>query len=238
MHKNDHQNTFTQFLSATISSRAILLQLMPGMTAPALLLVGLSECPIFVFSAKLRTNLTPLILWDAWTLATQRIRVSSIDGKTTTWKVFTLSCWLFARDSRLIRYVEVVILNLVALGVVFFPLKSSKLGILLLVISFIRGLMRYFSALVSIHDFFFHTDSIATSVEFEETDRNGRLSTESVNIITLDHIYDDFDGDDRNTYGDERRSSYKATNKHRQTFESSHYASDRINPLREKKSYR
>ena len=228
MRKNEHQNTFSQFLSATVSSRAILLQLIPGMTAPALLFVGLSSCPIFVFSAKLRENLTPLILWDAWTLASQRIiQVPSVSGKPATWKVVLLSCWLFVRDSRLIQYVEVVLLNLVALGVVFFPLQSNVLGIILLFISGIRGMMRFFPSLVSMHDFFFHFDGIATSEELlDEMDRQGRLSTGSVNI-TLDHIYDDFDRDevDNNIvdhsafarmHGFERRSSFsERPNRHR-----------------------
>jgi len=154
LRKLEQRQMFIQFFSATASSRSVLIQMLYGMTAFAVLSVDLSTCPIFVFSKAIQKSLPPLLLTDCWDLATSQVRRGK-GGNPSRWKVLLLSIYLFIADSRLIQYFIILQINFVAFGIVFFPHHISQLVGSLVIVTFIVAISRVCSYTLDLHDFFF-----------------------------------------------------------------------------------
>lgn len=60
---------FADYLSAIVSSRVVLLQLLPYCTIWSIFAVDLAGCPLFVFDSDMQQRLPPFIAWDAYSKA-------------------------------------------------------------------------------------------------------------------------------------------------------------------------
>eukprot|EP00597_Dinobryon_sp_UTEXLB2267_P001762 CAMPEP_0170063888 /NCGR_PEP_ID=MMETSP0019_2-20121128/4588_1 /TAXON_ID=98059 /ORGANISM="Dinobryon sp., Strain UTEXLB2267" /LENGTH=509 /DNA_ID=CAMNT_0010270433 /DNA_START=672 /DNA_END=2201 /DNA_ORIENTATION=- len=153
--KQEQRNMFVQFFSATASSRSVLLQLIPGLTAFAVLSVDLSVCPILVYSDPIRRLLPPLLSTDSWKSAQSQLRRNTNQSHPSSWKVFLLALYLSINDSRLIQYFIILQINCVAFGIVFYPDFIGRLVASLVVVTLIVALFRVGKYYVDVFDFFF-----------------------------------------------------------------------------------
>lgn len=153
--RQEQQSLFAQYFSATASSRSVLLQLIPGLTAFAVLSVDLSVSPIFVYSESIVSYLPPLLSKNSWKCAKSQLRRNTTEVHPSNWKVFLLSVYIYISESRLIQYFIILQINCVAFGIVFFPRFLGQLVVSLVVVTLIVAILRVGKYFVDVFDFFF-----------------------------------------------------------------------------------
>ena len=109
---------FTLYLSALTSCRSVMWQIIPGMTAFAILAVDTSACPILVFSERMRLYLPPLIVYDAWDIAAKEVR-STFNRKPEYWEIFLVACFIWMKKSRLVQFTLQIFINIITFYIVF-----------------------------------------------------------------------------------------------------------------------
>lgn len=149
---------FIQFLSAMTSCRAVLWQLIPGMTAFAILSVDLSSCPIFIVAESVQQWVPLLIVQNSWDIAMSQFAEGCIGGKgkekPQTWQLMVLSFYIFVQESRLIQFIIIVVNSSVAFAIVF----SSNIKvfvILFFIVNIISSLAQTGYSVLLLHQLFF-----------------------------------------------------------------------------------
>ena len=112
------QEMFVNYLSAMTSCRSVIWQVIPGMTAFAILSVDTSMCPVLVFSERMRLYLPPLVAHDVWADAIQELRLTFIyDPKN--WQIFLVASFLWMKNSRLVQFTLQIFVNIISFYIVF-----------------------------------------------------------------------------------------------------------------------
>ena len=153
----ERRSTFVEYLSALTSCRSVMWQLIPGMTAFAIIAVDTASCPIFIFSDELHKQLTPLIMVDAWTIALDRIKRHSVDKekKPQSWQVAAWALFIFVEESRLVQFFIMMMINFVAFCIVFSSIYLQLVLKVFLAIFVFNGAVRFFFTMVPLYQFFF-----------------------------------------------------------------------------------
>ena len=155
----ERRGFFVKYLSAVTSCRSVLWQLIPGMTAVAILSVDLSTCPVFIFSSSIEDNhlLPPLLVRNSWTIAENQIK-DGLGGKPNKkpyyWQLALLSFYIFINESRLIQFVVVVINNSTAFAIVFSSSNLVACVILFLATNLLVGFAQFGYTVLLLHQFF------------------------------------------------------------------------------------
>lgn len=102
-----------QLVSALVSSRVVLIQLIPYLTFVSTLAVDISSSPIFVYNDSLLKLLPPFILKDSTEAAIESLKL--MDNDTELWKVKSMAVYLCVKQSRSIQFVLHLCINLIAL---------------------------------------------------------------------------------------------------------------------------
>ena len=166
---------FVRYLSAMTSCRSVLWQLIPGMTAFAILSVDLSSCPVFIFSKEIdEKHLLPqLLVTNSWSIAEKQIEdgvVGKGNKKPYYWQLALLSFYVVMQESRLIQFSVVVVNNLTAFAIVFGSSNLSAFVILFLVVNLLVGFAQFGYAVLLLHQFFFSKSSDDGNEENKEDD--------------------------------------------------------------------
>ena len=157
----ERRSTFVEYLSALTSCRSVMWQLIPGMTAFAILAVDTAACPIFIFSDELHRELTPLLMLDAWTIALEKIRRRSVDQekKPKNWQVAACALFIFVEESRLVQFFIMIMINFVAFCIVFNSTYLRTVLKVFLAVVLFNGAVRFFFTMVPLYQFFFPAES-------------------------------------------------------------------------------
>lgn len=115
---NNIKEMFVNFLSSMTSCRSVMWQIVPGMTAFAILAVDTSTCPILVFSEKMQLILPPLIAVDAWQ-DSEKVLQSMLVRQPRQWQRFLIACYLGMKNSRLVQFCHQIFINLITFYIVF-----------------------------------------------------------------------------------------------------------------------
>eukprot|EP01036_Dinobryon_divergens_P028355 gene28356-37287_t len=157
----DAKDMFVQYLSAMTSCRAVMWQIVPGMTAFALLAVDTSTCPMLVFSKRLGRYLPPLLAVNAWADARSQLEtvLSASQQRPRSWQILLVAASLWMRGSRLVQFS----LNLFANAITWYVIFSSE-GLFAPACAFLGvqvcvGLVKFGRILVDIHRIFFLSNS-------------------------------------------------------------------------------
>ena len=145
-----------------------------GMTAVAVFSVDLSVAPVFVFGKDLDEKMPPLLmtLTDACELADSSVRKNANDKtkQPKTWKVFLYACHFFVSHSRLITFLNVLLKDITALGIVFFTGSIIHFIQVVIIMDMFRGLFLFGYFLVLLETFFFPDEiKVDISVDVEMT---------------------------------------------------------------------
>ena len=150
----DTQEMFVYYLSALTSCRSVMWQLIPGMTALAILSVDTSTCPIFVFSDQMRLYLPPFIATDAWRAAKSELQ-STLMHRPKIWQIFLVACYLWMKNSRLVQFSHQIFVNIVTFYIVF-ATSSLYLPVCAFVgVELLMGLVTFGYYFVQLHRTFF-----------------------------------------------------------------------------------
>lgn len=101
--KSDEKLGGIQMLSALVSPRIVLLQMIPYVTAFSLLAVNLSQSPVLVMDAKMKKYLPPLFQGKLTELAREMLLEAAI--KPHWWSINLMSIYIFTKQSRAIQFV-------------------------------------------------------------------------------------------------------------------------------------
>ena len=141
-----------------------------GMTAVAVFSVDLSVAPVFVFAQELNDKMPPLLMTvaDAWELADASVRKNANDKtkQPKNWKVFLYACHFFVSYSRLITFLNVLLKDITALGIVFFTGSIIHFIQVVIIIDLFRGLFLFGYFLVLLETFFF-PDEIKVDIDVD-----------------------------------------------------------------------
>ncbi len=161
MEEYERKTNFTEYLAAMTSCRSVMWQLIPGMTGFALFAVDTSSCPIFVFSEDMSPLMTPLIVWNAWTIAKERIyiRAGDRDKKISCWQVLLCALYIFVEESRLVQFFLAVMTNVVAYCIIFGSIYLRVVVKTFLGAIIITGCIRVGYAVVPLYKFFFPAEA-------------------------------------------------------------------------------
>eukprot|EP01035_Chromulina_nebulosa_P021994 gene21994-28470_t len=160
----ERKGLFVKYLSSMTSCRSVLWQLIPGMTAFAILSVDLSACPVFIFSSSIEENqlLPPLLVLNSWSIAESQIQDYGLGGKSNKkpyyWQLALLSYYIFMQESRVIQFTVVVANNLTAFAIVFGSSNLAVFVILFLAVNLLMGLSQFAYTVLLLHQFFFAKD--------------------------------------------------------------------------------
>ena len=147
----DLKEMFVQYLSATTSCRSVVWQIVPGMTAFAILAVDTSTCPILVFSKRLKQYLHPLIAFDAWGAAQTQREITLLSQRPKYWQIWlVVACFLWMQDSRLVQFLLKIFVNAISFYIIFNSVKFGR-------------------TLVDIHRIFFDNNNNNSSEEGENS---------------------------------------------------------------------
>ena len=163
---NDEKLEFSQYLSATITSRAMLLQILPNLTGAAILAADLSSCPLFTqFDVSFNNRLPPLLatnaLEDARTLLLNESGNTS--DKPSQAMTYYFATYIFFRNSRLIDFSKKIFLFVIGMAIAKFPHALNCLTPLLLVIILIDGWLNATYVIIMLNRLLFPKESIGTS---------------------------------------------------------------------------
>ena len=140
------------------------------MTAVAVFSVDLSVAPVFVFAQELNDKMPPLLMTvaDAWELADASVRKNANDKtkQPKNWKVFLYACHFFVSYSRLITFLNVLLKDITALGIVFFTGSIIHFIQVVIIIDLFRGLFLFGYFLVLLETFFF-PDEIKVDIDVD-----------------------------------------------------------------------
>jgi hypothetical protein len=94
---------------------------------------------------------------EAWKLADVSGRANAIDKskEPKSWKVFLYACHFFVSYSRLFTFLTVLLRDVTALGIVFFPGRIMHFIQLVIIADLFRGLFLFGYFLVLLETFFF-----------------------------------------------------------------------------------
>lgn len=164
------RSEFQQYVSAVVSTRVTLIQIIPALTVVSIFAVDISSNPICVFSEEMSSRLNKLLVLDAYTLAKNRlisekdereVERQSLSAATaddnnggciqsscqlvTNWKVCFLAVNIFFEESRLVQFCLAVYYNITAVMTVFQGITGlvQNAGLLvgvLLVVGFVKSL--------------------------------------------------------------------------------------------------
>lgn len=155
----ERKGFFVKYLSSMTSCRSVLWQLIPGMTAFAILSVDLSACPIFINSPSIEENhlLPPLLVTNSWNIAKNQIKSfgKKPNGDPYYWQLALLSFYIFAQESRLIQFTVAVVNNLTAFAIVFSSSSLVVFVFLFLVVNLFVGFAQAGYTILLLHRFFF-----------------------------------------------------------------------------------
>ena len=177
----ERKGFFVKYLSSMTSCRSVLWQLIPGMTAFAILSVDLSACPIFIFSPSIEENrlLPPLLVDNSWDIAKSQIKEGFIGGKPNGnpyyWQLALLSFYIFVQESRLIQFAVVVVNNLTAFAIVFGSSNLVAFVFLFLVVNLLVGYAQFGYTILLLHQFFFSANNSDQEDEYNQEDNTQPL---------------------------------------------------------------
>ena len=164
---------FIKFLSAMTSCRAVLWQLIPGLTAFAILSVDLSSCPIFIVSEKVQHWVPPLIVKNSWDIAKSQFAEGCLGSKDKEkpqpWQLILLSFYIFVQESRLVQFIIIVVNSSAAFAIVF----SSNIEvfvILFLMVNIISSIAETGYSILLLHQLFFSEKKYEEEEEKEKDD--------------------------------------------------------------------
>ena len=158
----ERKGMFVKYLSAMTSCRSVLWQLIPGMTAFAILSVDLSSCPVFILSPSIEEShlLPPLLVLNSWSIAEQQIK-DGLGGKPNkkpyVWQLALLAFYNFVQESRLIQFAIVIVNNATAFEIVFGNSDLIAVVVIFLVINTLAGVAQFGYTFLLLHQFFFST---------------------------------------------------------------------------------
>ena len=161
----ERKGLFVKYLSSMTSCRSVLWQLIPGMTAFAILSVDLSACPVFIFSSSIEDNhlLPPLLVTNSWAIAENKIK-DGLGGKPNKkpyyWQLLALlSFYIFVQESRLIQFTMALVNNITAFSIVFSSFNLVAFVLLFLVVNILAGFAQFGYTLLLLYQFFFSSNS-------------------------------------------------------------------------------
>ena len=162
----DRRNRFLEYLAAMTSCRTVMWQLIPFMTGLAILSVDTASCP---FTRVELHALTDLIVWNAWEVATERIRKENRGEKLVSWQIALFMVYIFFEESRLVQFLVAMTINFVAFCLIF---KTSYLYFV------VRGflLMMVLIGFVRVG---------YTVISFSRRDKKSKIESYSINICIL-----------------------------------------------------
>jgi hypothetical protein len=135
-------------------------QLIPGMTAFAILSVDTSTCPIFVFSEQMRLYLPPLIAIDVWSAAEKELQ-STLMHRPKLWQTTLVACYLWMKNSRLVQFSYQIFVNIVTFYIVFAS-SSVYLPVCAFVgVELLMGLVTFGYYFVQLHRVYFDSYSVS-----------------------------------------------------------------------------
>lgn len=180
--KSDRMN----LVSALVSSRVVLIQLIPGLTLLSTLAVDISSSPILVFNSDLVELLPPFFMTDSVRQARNSLEQMGNDDEP--WKVRSMAVYLCVQESRSIQFFLNLCSNLIALGLIFgrgemvdFIISAS---ILLFVLT---SLIQAIYPFILLHKLLFPPTTGAATNKNGEIDRTDRIKsvTEGVALARL-----------------------------------------------------
>ena len=161
-------------VAALVSTRVVLIQLIPDLTLLSTFAVDISSSPIFVFSDSLTRDLPALVLWNSSGLA--RDWLVNMNMNIVAWKVNLLSVYLLVVESRLLQFVLNVVFNLLAVLLIFGPNSAQPMIILLALVFFVSVAIVYsFYLIILLDKKFFPPEVTEVSVTSE---KNGETNQE------------------------------------------------------------
>lgn len=140
---------FQRFLFALTAPRLLLLQLIPVFTLPTVFFVELARCPLFVTCDKMQALLPPLVEVRAFALA--RELLCDETATPSTWKVLALGLHLLFLRSRLLNFLLVFVLNVTAVGIVFFGTQLDPLYAIITVALVLAGFAQAMHFVLLLH---------------------------------------------------------------------------------------
>ena len=161
--ENDPKVQFSQFVSATITSRLAILQVVQYVTVWTTFAIDVSSCPIFVHpKSTMYEMLPPLIDWHAWKTAQswleQEAKSYGTSQKPSQLLVFFLGVCIFTRRSRLIEFVTKGFLNSVAVAITFYPQYLVYFAPTMFFILLLQGLLLATQVLVLLNRLLYPRD--------------------------------------------------------------------------------
>lgn len=116
---NDERVSFGQFVSAVTMCRIALLQIEPSLTVWAVFASSVAASPLFVCEA-MHQKLSPLIATDAFQWAYHLLK-ETYNKKPPMIQTAFLGWYIFVNQSRIIQFMLAGFLNIVSIGIIFFP---------------------------------------------------------------------------------------------------------------------
>ena len=147
---------FTLYLSAMTSCRSVMWQIIPGMTAFAILAVDTSACPILVFSERMLLYLPPLIVFDAWDIAVKDLR-PVLNREPDYWELCLVVSFIWMRKSRLVQFTLQIFVSIITFYIVFSSANLYTPVFVFVAVEFLVGLISFGYYFVHLHRSFFHS---------------------------------------------------------------------------------
>lgn len=122
---NDQGVSFGQFVSAVTMCRIALLQIEPSLTVWAVFASSVAASPLLVCEA-MHKKLPPLIATDAFQRAYDLLKETYCRKPPIIQTAF-LGWYIFINQSRIIQFMLAGFLNIVSIGIIFFPQRLKHL---------------------------------------------------------------------------------------------------------------
>lgn len=119
----DQKSESMRMISALLSPRIVLIQMIPFLTAFSALAVNLSQSPIFVFDSKMNELLPPLL--ETNLSENSKELLLDVGMKPEKWNVMLMNVFLFVNRSRGIQFVINSIATVIAMIFVFSKDRTS-----------------------------------------------------------------------------------------------------------------
>ena len=190
-----------QVMSAVVSPRLVLLQLIPYLTVFSAFTVNLCNSPIMLRDPELQEKLPPLFVGDT---LTQMAKETLMDaGILPTWQVGPMKVYLYVRRSRGVQYVLSMLMSIIAVIIVFSRDTALVTGVMVLslVLIAVQCLVACIFPVILVHYLLFpsekvlHCDVVVQDDEDDEQGEGGGASNADSNnqqegILIVDKALD------------------------------------------------
>ena len=160
----DRKGMFVQFLSAMTSCRSVMWQLVPGLTAFAIVSVDTSACPIFVFSEQMRSYLPPLLVVDGWNSAKDRLH-EALKNDPKSWQIILFAAYIWLKESRLVQFAIAIFVNIIACYIVFSAANLGAVVSIYVAVIFFEGSIQFGYSFIVLHRDFFEIKVVQVESE-------------------------------------------------------------------------